>query len=95
MEQSLGLTFADQQRMIHKFLLELMEIDSKRRIFTILIYAPPNVKPISLSPTLVEDRNRPRINIFHGAVDFGDLIDREWLAEAGNMAVSCRIITDI
>lgn len=65
-----------------------MKQDSERRIFTVFLYRPFHGKNSS-PPTFSQPYdNFQRIYSIPGALDIDWLIQAEWAAEAGTMAVS-------
>ncbi|GAB1729809.1 hypothetical protein NU195Hw_Modified_187t1 [Hortaea werneckii] len=78
-----------QERWAEPFISLLLETD-RRRIFTVLIAAPGSAPA---TPVLASDPDRStlkhsRLFRMYGEVDIRWLIQQEWSAEAGNMAIS-------
>ena len=71
-----------------KFLFELMERDRERRIFTVFLYRPFRGRNTS-TPTFTQPyANFRRIYSIPSALNIEWLLQEEWAAEAGSMAVS-------
>jgi hypothetical protein len=65
-----------------------MEQDRERRIFTVFLYRPFHGKNAS-TPTFTQPyTNCQRIYSIPSALDVDWLVQEEWAAEAGTMAVS-------
>jgi hypothetical protein len=65
-----------------------MERDRERRIFTVFLYRPFHCKN-ALTPTFTQPyANFQRIYSISSALDIQWLVQEEWMAEAGTMAVS-------
>lgn len=65
-----------------------MDRDRERRIFTVFLYRPFRGRNTSM-PTFTQPyANFPRIYSIPSALDIEWLMQEEWAAEAGTMAVS-------
>lgn len=78
----------EQEACALKFLFELMERDRERRIFTVFLYRPFHGKNTS-TPTFTRPYvDFKRIYSVPSALNIDWLVQEEWAAEAGTMAVS-------
>lgn len=78
----------EQEACALKFLFDLMERDRERRIFTVFLYRPFHGKNTSTSTFTQPYTNCQRIYSISSALDVDWLVQEEWAAEAGTMAVS-------
>ncbi|KAM0718991.1 hypothetical protein Q7P37_004896 [Cladosporium fusiforme] len=78
----------EQEPWARRFLFDLMKQDSERRILTVYLYRPFQGKNSS-PPTFTQPySDHQRIYDVRSALDIDWLLQEEWAAEAGTMAVS-------
>lgn len=65
-----------------------MKQDSERRIFTVFLYRPFRGRNSAMPNFNRPYTNFPRIYSSPSTLDLGWLIEEEWAAEAGTMALS-------
>lgn len=80
--------WVEQEPWARRFLFDLMKQDSERRILTVYLYRPFQGKNSS-TPTFTQPySDHQRIYDARSALDIDWLLQEEWAAEAGTMAVS-------
>jgi len=81
------LTFIEQEHWIRTILDALFDMDH-RQIFTLLLYIPP----FNTSAEAVHaDAHQTRLIRITKSLDLRWVLNQEWLAEAGNIAVSRKL----
>ena len=72
----------EQEKWVHDIFRKLLEMDH-RSILNIMLYVPPGSTAADIGY-----ENLPRLFRIQDALDFSWLLNKEWAAEAGNMAIS-------